>query len=203
MRCLNFRLCRPPALRTYLYCLTLAGLSFSARTARATAINSGIEAGVVKRTTSSPGDLDPGFGYGAHVEVGPIPELNFGIYFLQSINAESSNSSTSALFNTLGLRTKLVLPISSYIKAYGFAGIGTTWTKYRTTNEPTINGHSWEAPLGLGVGHKVFELFQLYVEGAYRPSFSFGGTAYDTAQLPHPTSGWSAFIGFAFDISHY
>jgi len=172
-------------------------------TAQAAAVNSGIEAGVVKRTTSSPSDLDMGFGYGAHVEVGPIPELNFGLYFLQSFNSEANDSSVSALFNTLGLRTKLVLPVTSNIKAYGFVGIGTTWARYRITNEPTISGHSWETPIGLGVGHKVFELFQLYAEGAYRPSFSFGGTAYTSAHLPHPSGGWSAVVGFAFDISEF
>ena len=203
MRRLNFRLSHPPTNRPYIYCLVLAGLLCGTHTAQATAVNSGIEAGVVKRTTSSPNDLDMGFGYGAHIEVGPIPELNFGIYFLQSINSESNDSSTSVLFNTLGLRTKLVLPLPGNVKAYGFAGVGTTWSKYRTTYVPTMSGHSWEAPIGLGVGRGVFELFQFYVEGAYRPSFSFGGTAYTTAQLPHPSGGLSAVIGFAFDISKF
>jgi len=203
MRRLNFRLSHPPTIQTYRFCLIVSVLLCGTHAAQAAAVNSGIEAGVAKRTASSPNDFNVGFGYGAHVEVGPIPQINFGIYFLQSINSEANNSSTSAVFNTLGLRTKLVWPITSDIKAYGFAGIGTTWIRYRIINEPSISGNSWETPIGLGIGHKAFELFQFYVEGAYRPSFGFGGTAYTSAQLPHPSGGWSAVVGFAFDISEF
>lgn len=175
----------------------LAGLGV-ARPAYAL-LNAGIEAGAVKRTASSD-DPKWGFGYGAHAELGLAPALSVGAYFLRSTNSiANAPVSTDATFNTLGLRAKLTLPMPGDTKPYGFVGFGSTWTKYSAAGTD-VSGHSWEIPIGIGIAHKVLELFQLSLEGAYRPSMSFSGDAYDNKNIGHPSSGWSALVGFAIDL---
>ncbi len=166
-------------------------------------LNAGVEAGVVKRTASAPDNLKLGFGYGAHVELSLFPALNVGAYFLRSTNAiqdAPSDSSADATFNTLGLRARLILPISGDTKPYGYVGLGHNWIKYSPAGSPDISGQSWEVPIGVGIAHKWLELFQFSLEAAYRPSVHFTGDAYETANVTHPSSGWSALVGFAIDL---
>jgi hypothetical protein len=175
----------------------IAVVQLASRSAYASA-NVGAESGIVARDTAGSPELSPGFGLGSHIEVGPAPFVTFGAYFLQSFNNFRADSSTDVVFNTLGARTRLVLPLGD-IKPYIWAGVGPTWSKYRFSNGARISGQFWETPIGLGIGYRVLELFQVAVEGAYRPSSGFTGTAYGAAGFPSPTSGWSAVLVLALD----
>jgi hypothetical protein len=178
----------------------LGGLAFSG-SAHAL-LNAGIELGAVKRTADAPDNLKLGFGYGAHAELSLLPALNIGVYYLRSTNSmadASLGNSADATFNTLGLRARLILPLPGDTKPYAFMGFGSTWTKYSAAGVDT-SGHSWEIPIGLGVLHKLNDIFQISLEAAYRPSTKFTGDAYEKVNMSHPSSGWSALVGFALDL---
>jgi hypothetical protein len=191
--------CRRPLVRiSVLASLVVGVVQLSPRPAHASA-NVGIEAGIVERNASASPNLTPSFGLGSHIEVGPVDFITFGPYYLQSINNFRDDSSKDVLFNTLGLRTRLVLPLGDF-KPYAWAGGGLTWSKYRFPNGSKISGRFWELPVGIGIGYRVLELFQIAAEGAYRPGTSFTGTAYDAAHFSIPSTGWSALLALSLDI---
>jgi len=173
-------------------------------------INVGAEGGLVKRTADSPNNLKLGLGYGAHGEVDLLPLIKFGPYYLhyELSSADSpALGSADAVFNTLGLRARLMLPIPGSYKPYAFAGVGYAWASYTLSfgsfTSPAASGHFFETPLGAGIAYEVVEIFQLSLDAAYRPAFGFGGDAFNSAfngGVTHPTSGWSLMLGAALNL---
>jgi hypothetical protein len=162
-------------------------------------INVGAEGGLVKRTADSPNNLKLGLGYGAHGEVDLLPLIKFGPYYLhyELSSADSpALESADAVFNTLGLRARLTLPIPGSYKPYAYAGVGYSWVNYTVVSP--VSGHFFETPLGLGIAYEVIEIFQLSLDAAYRPAFGFGGDAF--GGISHPTSGWSLMLGAALSL---
>jgi opacity protein-like surface antigen len=186
----------------YLFAATILICVASAHNAKAV-LNAGVEAGVVKRTASAPNNLNVGFAYGAHAELTIESTFALGAYYLHSNNSMTdtpSNVDASARFETLGIRGRLILPMPGNTKPYGLVGLGHNWITYRATGVPDIKGESWEAPLGFGIAQQLLRIFQLTVEVAYRPSFSFGGQAFGDVGIRHPNDGWSLLAGAALDF---
>jgi len=165
-------------------------------------LNAGAEGGLVKRTADAPNNLKIGIGYGLHGEVDFLPLLKVGPYYLhyELSSADAVQGSADAVFNTLGLRARLMLPIPGSYKPYAFAGIGYTWVDYA----PVVGdrkGHFFETPLGAGIAYEVLPIFQLSLDVAYRPAFGFGGDAFDAAApASKPSSGWSVMLGAALSL---
>jgi|SRR5882724_2451411 len=165
-------------------------------------INVGAEGGLVKRTADAPNNLKIGIGYGLHGEIAFLPLIKLGPYYLhyELSSADAAPGAADAVFNTLGLRARLMLPIPGSIKPYGFAGVGYTWVDYA----PVVGdrkGHFFETPLGAGIAYEVLPIFQLSLDVAYRPAFGFGGDAFDAAApASQPSSGWSLMLGAALDL---
>lgn len=166
-------------------------------------LNAGLDAGVVKRTAASPDNLNLAFGYGAHAELTFQSTFAVGVYYLRSQNPISgmpTSLDANGIFDTWGVRGRLILPMPGHTKPYVLVGLGHNWTKYRSRGTPDISGESWEAPIGFGIAHQILRIFQVSLEGAYRPSFSFSGNAYTQAGVQEPKSGWSALAGIAVDL---
>jgi hypothetical protein len=173
-------------------------------------INVGAEGGLVKRSADSPNNLKLGLGYGAHGEVDLLPLIKFGPYYMhyELSSADSpAFGSADAVFNTLGLRARLMLPIPGSYKPYAFAGVGYSWVSYTFTfvgqldpgfADNHVTGHFFETPLGAGIAYEVIEIFQLSLDAAYRPAFGFGGNAFGS--VTQPTSGWSLMLGAALNF---
>jgi opacity protein-like surface antigen len=104
-----------------------------------------------------------------------------------------------AVFNTLGLRARLMLPIPGSIKPYGYVGAGYTWVNYGLALGDR-GGHFVEIPIGIGLAYQVLEVFQLSLDVAYRPGSAFGGSAFDSVGVTRPTSGYSVLLGAAIDL---
>ena len=166
-------------------------------------INAGAEAGIVKRSADSPNNLKLGLGYGVHGEVDLLPLIKLGPYYLHyELGAADRPAlgASDAVFNTLGLRARITLPIPGSYKPYAYAGAGYTWVNY-SPGGGDISGHFIETPLGVGIAYEVLEIFQLSLDGAYRPGFSFGGDAFSgLGAANHPSSGWSLLLGAALSL---
>jgi hypothetical protein len=184
-------------------CPLLLALAVLAIPKRAHAlINAGAEAGVIKRSADSPNNLKLGLGYGVHGELDLIPLLKLGPYYLhyELASADTGQPGASdAVFNTLGLRARFMLPIPGSYKPYAYVGAGYTWAAYSPLSGDK-DGHFFETPIGVGVAYEVVEIFQLSVDAAYRPGTGFGGTAFDAGNITHPTSGWSIMLGAALNL---
>ena len=177
----------------------LAMLAFSHRADAF--VNVGAEAGIIKRSANSPNNLKLGFGYGLHGEVDLLPLLKIGPYYLHYELPSDDRplpGARDAAFNTLGLRARVMLPVPGNYKPYAFAGLGYTWVNYSTPTDAL--GHFWEVPIGVGVAYEVIPLLQISLDVAYRPGMSFGGTAFDSANISHPTSGYSVLLGAAINL---
>jgi hypothetical protein len=165
-------------------------------------VNVGAEGGLVKRSADSPNNLKLGLGYGAHAELDLLPLLKLGPYYLHyalsSADAPAVGAA-DATFNTVGLRARLILPIPGTIKPYGYVGAGYTWDSYALTGGDR-SGHFMETPIGVGVADEIIEIFHLSLDFAYRPGLAFGGDAYDTFNVSHPSSGWSLMLGLALNL---
>jgi opacity protein-like surface antigen len=196
-----------PPTRIASYLVFALALLFVPKRAEAL-INVGAEGGLVKRSADSPNNLKLGLGYGAHGEVDLLPLIKFGPYYLhyELSSADSpALGSADAVFNTLGLRARLTLPIPGSYKPYAYAGVGYSWANYTilSCTDPGFcggmaSGHFFETPLGLGIAYEVIEIFQLSLDAAYRPAFGFGGDAF--GGITHPTSGWSLMLGAALSL---
>jgi opacity protein-like surface antigen len=165
-------------------------------------INVGPEAGLVKRSADSPNNLKLGLGYGAHAELDMLPLLKVGPYYLHSELSsadQGSQGSGDATFNTLGLRARLILPIPGSFKPYAYVGAGYSWVTYMQ-NSGDHSGRFLETPIGVGIADEIAEIFHLSLDVAYRPGFIFGGDAYDTYNVTHPSSGWSLMLGVALNL---
>jgi hypothetical protein len=176
--------------------------TFSTTPARAV-LNAGVEAGVVKRSAAAPDNMNLGFGYGAHAELTFESTFAMGVYYLRSTHAIAGMPSAlgaGAEFDTLGVRGRLILPMPGRTKPYISVGLGRNWTTYTLNGAPDVKGQSWEVPIGFGIAHQILRIFQITLEAAYRPSFSFSGNAYEIARRRNPTDGWSALVGFAIDF---
>jgi hypothetical protein len=184
------------------------GLALLVWTERADAfVNVGAEVGAVKRSADAPGDLKLGLGFGLHAEVGLLPFINLGPYFLHYQLASDSFDNVDAAFNTLGLRARLVLPLPVQYKPYVFVGAGYAWVNYHSSAtvgnvafSADTSGHFIETPIGVGIAVGALPLLQFSLDVAYRPGLSFGGEAYDTAGIPKPNSGFSVMLGVALDL---
>ena len=169
-------------------------------------INVGAEGGLVKRSADSPNNLKLGVGYGLHGELSMIPLLKVGPYYLHSELSSSDSpapGAADAAFNTLGLRARIILPVPGSYKPFVYAGLGYTWVNYTPVGPSLFSsqpGHFFETPLGGGIAYEVIEVFQLSLDVAYRPGFSFGGDAFDVVHFKQPTSGWSLMLGAALDL---
>jgi opacity protein-like surface antigen len=169
-------------------------------------LNVGAEGGLVKRSADSPNNLKLGLGYGLHGELDMIPLLKVGPYYLHSELSSADSpalGAADAAFNTLGLRARLILPVPGSYKPYAYAGLGYTWVGYTPVGASTFpaqSGHFFETPLGVGIAYEVLAIFQLSLDVAYRPGFSFGGDAFDTLRVKQPASGWSLMLGAALDL---
>jgi hypothetical protein len=169
-------------------------------------INVGADGGIVKRSADSPFNLKLGLGYGAHGELDLFPLLKVGAYYLH-YELDSADKpallSADATFNVLGLRARFTLPIPGSYKPYAFAGIGYTWVNYTPAvlQGPSVGGHFFETPLGVGIAYEIVEIFQLSLDAAYRPAFGFGGDAYSgSASVANPSSGWSVMLGASLNL---
>jgi opacity protein-like surface antigen len=167
-------------------------------------INAGAEAGIVKRSADAPSNLDLGIGYGVHGELGLLPFLNIGPYYLHyelSSADRPAFGSADAAFNTLGLRARVTLPIPGSLKPYALAGTGYTWVNYSPAGGDR-SGHFLEIPIGVGLGfEKLLEIFQLSLDATYRPAVAFGGDAFSgLGAANHPTNGWSLLLGAAVNL---
>src|SRR5258706_3571823 len=154
-------------------------------------INVGAEGGIVKRTADAPNNLKAGIGYGLHAELDMLPLIKVGPYYLhyELSSADALPGAADAVFNTFGLRARLMLPIPGSIKPYGYAGIGYTAVNY-SPGLGDRRGRFFETPLGAGLAYEVLPIFQLSLDAAYRPAFAFGGDAFDGAPTAtQPTSG--------------
>jgi len=80
------------------------------------------------------------------------------------------------------------------------AGLPSNLDAYEARGITQYKGEFWEAPMGFGIAHQLLRIFQISIEGAYRPSFSFSGAAYDSAGIRQPKSGWSVLAGVALDL---
>jgi opacity protein-like surface antigen len=169
-------------------------------------INVGAEGGLVKRTADPPGNLKLGIGYGVHGELDLIPLLKLGPYYLHyELSAADSSvlGSANAAFNVFGLRARFTLPIPGSYKPYAYAGLGYTLVNFSFTGplaaQPSVGGHFFETPLGVGIAYEVIEIFQLSLDAALRPGFGFGGDAFGTSSNG-PASGWSVLLGAALNL---
>jgi opacity protein-like surface antigen len=166
-------------------------------------LNAGVEAGVVRRTAAEPDNLNVGAAVGAHVELTAESTFAIGAYYLHSshrVAGRASAAEAHAMFDTFGARGRLILPMPGRTKPYALIGLGHNWVTYSSRETSDVQGGSWELPIGFGVAHQVLKIFQLSLEGAYRPSFSFSGAAYDDARIRQPSGGWSVFAGIALDL---
>ncbi len=165
-------------------------------------INVGAEGGIVKRTADAPNNLKAGIGYGLHGELDMVPLIKVGPYYLhyELSSADAVPGAADAVFNTLGLRARLMLPIPGSYKPYAFAGIGYTAVNY-SPGLGDRKGRFFETPLGAGLAYEVLPIFQLSLDAAYRPAFGFGGDAFDgTPPATQPTSGWSVMLGASLSL---
>ncbi|HEY5957161.1 MAG TPA: hypothetical protein VIV60_11430 [Polyangiaceae bacterium] len=166
-------------------------------------VNAGVEAGLVKRTAPAPDNMNVGFGYGAHAELTFESTFAIGAYYLHSTHAGAGSPSevdSHSMFDTLGARGRLILPMPGRTQPYVLVGIGHNWVTYGSRIAPDVKGSSWEVPIGLGFAHRILGIFQLSLEGAYRPSFSFSGHAYNDTAIREPTGGWSLTAGISLDL---
>ncbi len=189
------------ALQVASFLLVVLAIVAAPRTADAF-INVGGEAGFIKRSADSPNNLKWGLGYGLHGELDLVPLLKLGPYYLHyelSAADRPASGAADAVFNTLGLRARLVLPIPGSYKPYAFIGAGYTWVNY-TQALGDRSGHFLETPIGVGLAYQVIEIFQLSLDVAYRPGVAFGGDAFDTFRITQPGSGWSIMLGAALDL---
>jgi hypothetical protein len=166
-------------------------------------INAGAEGGIVKRSADSPSNLKLGLGYGVHGEVDLIPLIKLGPYYMHyelTAADRPSPGAADAVFNTLGLRARVTLPIPGSYKPYAYAGAGYTWVNY----SPAVgdrSGHFFELPIGVGIAYEVIAIFQLSLDAAYRPGVAFGGDAFSgIGAANHPSGGWSLLLGAALSL---
>jgi hypothetical protein len=161
-------------------------------------LNAGAEVGLANRT-----DLKLGVAFGVHGELSLLPLLLIGPYYLHyDLSGDDTLIGTpKASFNELGLRARLMLPIpGSDIHPYGYVGFGNTWVSTSLAGISGASGHFLDTPIGAGLAFSVLPMFQVSIEGAYRPGFSFGGDAFSGDNASKPTSGWSALLGAAIDL---
>ncbi len=172
-------------------------------------IDIGPEVGIVKRWADWPENLKPGIGFGGHVGFELAPLATVGPYYLhyELSPTDSSVSFVGGVFNTVGLRVALALPVPGPIKPHAFAGVGYVWTTYDYRgalidpgfSSGSSSGHFVEVPLGIGVTYDVVERCQVSLDAAYRPGFIFDGHGLWTNQAPNtPTHGASLMLGAAF-----
>jgi len=181
----------------------LVAALLGARPARAL-VGAGVEGGIIKRSASDPGNLNLGFVWGLHAELGLFSILSIGPYYLHySLGASDAPDPLAgdAVFNALGLQARLTLPIPGKVKPYGFVGLGYTWDNYTNDRGLDRSGHFWEIPFGAGVAYEALEIFRFSLEFSLRPGTGFGGSVYDDApRIQEPTSGWSLALGFGINF---
>jgi len=118
------------------------------------------------------------------------------------VQFDSSIAGAGAVFNTLGLRARVMLPVPGSFKPYAYIGAGYTWVGY-TYKFPSAGdqtGRFIEIPIGVGAAYEVLPLLQLSLDVAYRPGSSFGGAAYDNGLISKPSSGYSVLLGAAVNL---
>lgn len=186
---------------------------------RASALNVGVEYGLVKRNADDPYNFKLGTGWGAHLEAAVLPILNIGPYYLhyELASPERATSLThDALFDVLGLRARFMLPIpGSNFRPYAYTGVGYTWLRYPSypvafeVNNPAMRtggferrkGRFYEIPIGVGVAYEIAGLLHVSGDFAARPAMGFGGEAYD--RMPtysEPKWGFSLMLGAALNF---
>jgi hypothetical protein len=181
-------------------------LTVSARTADA-GLNFGAGFGAAKRDGPVVANLDVGLAFHLHAEVGVLPFLNVGPYYTHyRLGISDFAFGSAALFNTIGLRARAILPTGD-VHPYAYVGAGYTAASYSwpsvtygglTVPERNASGHFFEIPIGIGLAYDVAPLFQVFAEAAYRPGVGFAGNAYpDDAR---PTRGYSFLVGAAINL---
>ena len=158
-------------------------------------INVGGEVGLFDRSAPAPNDLELGLGYGLHGEIGLLPFITVGPYYLHY----QLSGSPGAIFNVLGARARLTLPLP-VIEPYGYVGVGYTWVSYDTPLPGDFTGNFVEIPLGVGVAYSIIPLLKGSLDFAYRPGSGFAGSAYDFWGITKPTGGFSVLLGIALDL---
>lgn len=198
---------------------TLLGAATLLFSEKASALNAGVEYGIVKRNADDPYNFKLGTGFGAHLELALLPILNVGPYYLHYELAHPQRSNSLAhdsTFDTLGLRARFMLPLpSSRWQPYAYAGFGYTWLRYPSfpiafeVNNPAMRtggfesrqGRFYEVPVGVGAAYEVAKIFHLSADFAVRPGMGFGGEAYEKS--PHysePKWGYSLMLGAALNL---
>jgi hypothetical protein len=157
-------------------------------------INVGVEVGGFKRSADAPSNLKLGVGYGLHAELGLLPLITAGPYYVHYELSADNPLGSDAIFNTLGLRARLMLPIPGSYKPYAYVGAGYAWVGYGS-----LSGRFIEIPIGVGIAFEPLPLLQFSLDAAYRPGTSFGGDAFDRG-VRTPDSGYSVTLGVALDL---
>jgi hypothetical protein len=152
--------------------------------------------------------LNFGAGFGAAKRDGPVvANLDVGPYYTHyRLGISDFAFGSAALFNTIGLRARAILPTGD-VHPYAYVGAGYTAASYSwpsvtygglTVPERNASGHFFEIPIGIGLAYDVAPLFQVFAEAAYRPGVGFAGNAYpDDAR---PTRGYSFLVGAAINL---
>ena len=135
----------------------------------------GLEAGAMKRFTTSSQTNEPGFGpvFELQGHVALIPMLRVGLYAAQDISPMAGWPSRQ--FYEGGLHVKLTPPLlSSPWRTYLFAGFGAAYV-HQAPNGGTL----LEVPAGLGLALKVRAPWELFAELGGRAGVAFLGGVYD------------------------
>lgn len=174
----------------------------------------GAEGGVAIRSHSTWGPF-----VGGHLELRPITGLRVGVYVTDTVVTQdgkrTQDQSTSHV--SIGGRLRYFVEVAPKLKLFGTAGLGYVQSQFPSVPvapqgivNPTLtqselgqfdirDGHFLELPIGGGVAYTVFEHTNLSLNLAWRPGFSFQGSAYEgEGAYAKPTQGFSASLGLSF-----
>lgn len=177
--------------------------------------NGGLEGGIAARTGTP--SLQPGLAWGVHASVSPVPVLSVGAYYLGYNMTVDGAPATAhkAAFDSFGGKLRLTLPLpASDFRPYGYLGFGRVNASYPVETVPLVDdtsgipatllprkGHFYELPVGLGLGYKTAKILELSIDFGVRPSFGFGGDAYDGPAAYDKTKlGFTGMLGVALDL---
>jgi len=177
---------------------------------RADALGSvGVDAGIVQRRVFQlwPDSLPAGFGFEAHAELDLGSLFKLGPYYLHSTVEEHPEIRYAtdwgegwfggAAFNSLGLRTRFILPIPGSFKPYAQVGLGYTWVTFDHGLGRTSGGF-FEIPIGIGLAYELNEHVSFSFDASYRHAFLYLGPAYGDGD--NGSTGTSFLLGVTFGI---
>lgn len=135
----------------------------------------GLEAGAMKRFTTSSQTSQPGFGPAFELQghVALIPMLRVGLYAAQDVSPMSGWPARQ--FYEGGLHVKLTPPLlASPWRTYLFAGFGAAYVR-----QDPREGTLLEVPAGLGLALKLRAPWEVFAELGGRAGVAFLGGVYE------------------------